>query len=342
VVGKRTLRSLAQFLELQDRELITLLLEKHGLDSRAVSEAVRRGTGVISALVKSLDAGGESEISAFLDEIAQTSGDLRNRVSPRYRYDERFADLERCLQLDGYVIADRRLLPLDPSIIGVPPVEDDLSRELGESGLPCAGDVAKKLSDSAEAFRSPTPNYNASLNDARIALQALATDIANARLPKHPGSFDPTKWGSVIAYLRATGFISEEEERGRNVSTRMRHPRSKFSVQLLRLFGDLDAWLSTTAVPRPAGALRHTFGRATRSPGCGVNVWEVAGLRRRHCRGGRSWLVDPHRPGEGRRGGHASDEPVRGRREGCPQDRLPRRESGLGQAVMDIERGQQP
>lgn len=214
MVGRRTLRSLAQFLELQDGELITLLLEKHGLHSRAVSDAVQRRSGLISALVRSLDAGGESEVSALLDEIAQTSGDLRNRVSPRYRYDERFADLERCLQLDGYVIADRRLLPIDPSIVGAPPVEDDLSRELGESGLQCAGDVAKKLGDSAQAFRSSTPNYNASLNDARIALQTLATGIANARLPKHPGSFDPAKWGSVIAYLRGTGFISDEEERG--------------------------------------------------------------------------------------------------------------------------------
>ena len=135
-------------------------------------------------------------------------------MSPRYRYDERFADFERCLQLDGYVIGDGRLLPIDPSIVGAPPLEDDLSRELGESGLPCAGDVAKKLNDSAQAFRSPTPNYNASLNDARIALQALAAGIAKARLPKHPSSFDPTKWGSVIAYFRGTGFISDEEERG--------------------------------------------------------------------------------------------------------------------------------
>ena len=67
MVGTRTLRSLAQFLELQDGELIILLLEKHGLHSRAVSDAVQYRTGLISALVRSLDAGGESEILALLD-----------------------------------------------------------------------------------------------------------------------------------------------------------------------------------------------------------------------------------------------------------------------------------
>jgi len=214
MVGTRTLRSLAQYLELQDGELVALLLEKHGLYAGGVSDAVRYRTDLLTALVESLDAGGEPEISALLDEIARTSGDLRNRVSPRYRYDERFADLQRCLQLDGYLIEGDRLIPVDPSIVGTPPVEDDLTRELSESGLATSGDVARKLRESAEAFRASTPNYNASLNDARVALQALATDIADARLPTHPSSFERGRWGSVVAYLRSSGLITEEEERG--------------------------------------------------------------------------------------------------------------------------------
>jgi hypothetical protein len=214
MIGTRTLHSLAQFLELQDGELVALLLEKHGFYSDRVARAVEYRTGLLTALVSSLGAGGESETSALLDEIVRTSGDLRNRVSPRYRYDERLADLERCLQLDGYVITDRRLVPIDPSVIGVSPIEDDLTRELGLSDLPSADVVIKKLSDSAEAFRASIPNYNASLNDARIALQTLATDIATARLLAHPGSLDSSKWGSVIAYLRSSGFLTEEEERG--------------------------------------------------------------------------------------------------------------------------------
>ncbi len=214
MVGIRTTRSLAQFLELQDGDLLAVLLEKHGFHGDEIAEAIQYRKGLLAALVASLDVGGESEIAGLLDEIVCTSGDLRNRVSPRYRYDERFADLEQCLQLDGYLIANRKLVPIDPSIIGAPPVEDDLTRELGESGLPKAGDVIKKLGDSVEAFRASTPNYNASLNDARVALQTLATDIANVRVSAHPGTFDSAKWGSVIAYLRTSGFITEEEERG--------------------------------------------------------------------------------------------------------------------------------
>ncbi len=214
MVGSRTVRSLAQYLELQSGELIALLLEKHGLYAVAVSAAVQYGTGILNALVQSLAAGGEPQISALLDEIARTSGDLRNRVSPRYRYDERLADLQQCLQLDGYLIAENRLIPLDPSIVGSPPLEDDLTRELANSSLPSASDVIQKLNDSAQSFRSPTPNYNASLNDARVALQTLATSIADARVPTHPGSFERSKWGSVIAYLRSAGFVTEEEERG--------------------------------------------------------------------------------------------------------------------------------
>lgn len=214
MVGSRTIRSLAQYLELQDGEFIALLLQKHGLDATWISDAVQYRTGLLTLLLQSLNAASKCQVIALLDEIARTTGDLRYRVSPRYRYDDRFADLRRCLELDGYLIDDRKVIPIDPSVIGAPPIEDDLTRELSESGLPRTKDVIQELTDSAESFRASTPNYNASLNDARIALQTLATDIADARLTVHPGSFDCTKWGSVISYLRSTGFLTDEEERG--------------------------------------------------------------------------------------------------------------------------------
>ena len=214
MVGSRTLRSLAQFLELQDGELIALLLEKHGFYASEVSDASRFRTNLLSALVRSLDAASPPQVATLLDEIARTAGDLRNRVSPRYRYDERFSDLQRCVELDGYLIEDGRILPIEPSFERSPQVEDDLTRELSTSGLPQAREVVRKVNDSAESFRASSPNYNACLNDARVALQALATDIAEARVPCHPGSFDRAKWGSVIAYLRTSGFLTEEEERG--------------------------------------------------------------------------------------------------------------------------------
>jgi hypothetical protein len=119
-----------------------------------------------------------------------------------------------CLLLDGYVFDNRKLVPLDPSITEGPPLEDDLIRELNASGLPGAGEVIQKLEQSAQAFRGSPPNFNSCLNDARVSLQSIATQIAKVRLASHPVSFDPTKWGAVIAYLKSTDFITDDEEKG--------------------------------------------------------------------------------------------------------------------------------
>ena len=75
-------------------------------------------------------------------------------------------------------------------------------------------DVRGRLESSADSFRRVPPNYNACLNDARVALETLARMIAKARLSKHPGGFDETKWGQVLAYLRASRLVTAAEEGG--------------------------------------------------------------------------------------------------------------------------------
>jgi hypothetical protein len=211
MIGTRSLHSLAQFLELQRPSYLAVLWEKHGLP---LSDRIRLGYDVLGDLLRALNAADEPRITGLLDEVGRTSRDLRKRASTMYRYDERFADLVRCLELDGYALGAAGLVPVDPSIAGSPPLEDDLTRELNGSGLPNAADVVRKMNDSAEAFRAATPDYNASLNNARVALQTLATDIADAQARRHPATFDRTKWGAVISYLRTSGFITVEEEEG--------------------------------------------------------------------------------------------------------------------------------
>jgi hypothetical protein len=210
MLSSRTIYSLAQYLGLQSQDFAGTLLTKHGLNGWAVQIT----TQVLSDTVTALQAGSEDQITGLLDEIARTPGDLRSRVNPKYRYDERFEDLRRCLQLDGYQCGDTGLILIDPSVMDVPSLEDDLKRELSNSGLSEVDQVIQKLDDSANAFRGVKPNYNACLNDARVVLQTLATSIAQARVAAHPGSFDVMKWGSIIEYLRASGFITIEEERG--------------------------------------------------------------------------------------------------------------------------------
>jgi hypothetical protein len=207
MISRRTSLSLAQYLALQDFALIKVLLEKHGIP------LVYQGNS-LSSLGASFAEATQECMHALLGELVQTQGDLRNGVSPRYRYDERFRDLGRCLLLDGYTIKDSELVPLDPTILETPPVEDDLTQALKKCGLPGAEAVIQKLSGSAEAFRKAEPNFNASLNDARVSLQTLATSIAKDRAITHPGVFDDKKWGAVLSYLRTSGFITEDQEKG--------------------------------------------------------------------------------------------------------------------------------
>lgn len=208
MIGLRSRSSLAQFLELQETSFVIILLSKH-------SAHISVGSGqLLMALINTLRLVSDETVLSVLDEITRTSGDLRTRVNPKYRYDERLADLNRCLQLDGYLINEKRLIQADPSISDAPPIDDDLTQELQVSMLPKATEVICRINESAESFRAPTPNYNACLNDIRVALETLANSIAYVRKTATSPTYEPTKWGSIIGFLKAIGFITLEEERG--------------------------------------------------------------------------------------------------------------------------------
>ncbi|WP_322011247.1 hypothetical protein [Paraburkholderia sp. J12] len=70
------------------------------------------------------------------------------------------------------------------------------------------------INESTVMFRATPPNYNASLNDARIALETLAVDLAESLTALNDPSYNAAKWGAVISCLRTAGLISLEEERG--------------------------------------------------------------------------------------------------------------------------------
>jgi hypothetical protein len=136
---------------------------------------------------------------------------MRSSVSPRYKFDERWQDFSRCLQLDGYgLVRDEygrdldQFAPIEPIIDGAGGVEDDLTRELGRSGLSEAQEILRVLEASAASFRGG--DFNGCLTNARVALQTLATAIAKARHASHPGNFDETKWGQVAALPSEIGI----------------------------------------------------------------------------------------------------------------------------------------
>jgi hypothetical protein len=198
---------MTQLLELQNTQFLQLLLQKHEFpahDEYWTGQIIRNG----------LQGATDNQLLGLLDEIIRTQGDLRTRVAPRYRHDERWGDLVHCLSLDGYRVAAQTLIAADPTIEGTVSVEDDLTQELNRSGLGEALEVIRLITASGESFRRAPADYNGCLTNARVALQTLGTAVARARRVRHPGHFDESVWGQVLAYLRVSGLITREEETG--------------------------------------------------------------------------------------------------------------------------------
>lgn len=211
MIGQRTRYSFAQFLELQEPMLSIVLLGKYGVQHLTFSRAQ-----LLYELLNMLHSLDDHTIMQVLSEVVATQGDLRTRVNPKYRFDERMSDLKQCLLLDGYIIQDKRLIQTDPSIADAAPLEDDLIEALQNSGAPRAQEIIAKINDSASAFRATPPDYNASLVNARVALETLASDVAAnvASRLQGPATYNPSKWGEVLSFLRSSGEITVEEEKG--------------------------------------------------------------------------------------------------------------------------------
>lgn len=207
----RTKLSLCQYLSLQTPMFLAILLQKHGI---GISADYVPPDVLLTLISLALAEASPEQIQSLLEEIIRTSRDLRRRLNSKQQYDDRWEDLLHCLQLDGYKIDGRRLVSFDPTIAASPPIDDDLSDEIRRSSLPDGQQILQLLENSAEAFRRMPPDYNGCLSNVRVALETLARTIAKARQVKHPGSFDETKWGQVLAYLGASGFITRKEEEG--------------------------------------------------------------------------------------------------------------------------------
>jgi hypothetical protein len=213
MIGSRTRHSLAQFLELQEPAVSLVLLSKYGVQYPSLPPGQ-----LLHGLLSTFRGLDDRVLLLVLTEIVATTGDLRARVNPKYRFTERMYDLTQCLLLDGYIVQDTKLVPIDPSIADAAPLEDDLISVLRSSGAPRAQEIIAKIGDSAQSFRTTPPDYNAALVNARVALETLAADIAaHVALRVQglaPAPYNPSKWGEVLAFLRTSGEITPEEERG--------------------------------------------------------------------------------------------------------------------------------
>ena len=205
MISKRTRYSLAQYLELHEISFVTVMLNKNGI--RASIGYGHQLADVLDCLRSATD----EEILLVVDEIARTSGDLRSRISLKYRHDERISDLSRFLNLDGYIVDGKKVIPVDPLICDSPPLEDDLLEALRQSGLSESEIISSKINDSTEAFRASPPKYNACLNDVRVSLESLARSITRAFESEDSPTYDPAKWGSILNFL--TQVVNCREKR---------------------------------------------------------------------------------------------------------------------------------
>jgi hypothetical protein len=196
IITKRTKLSLCQFLNLFNQDILHILLEKHSITAYGYSQ---------NEIYEVLLDGDQSSIETLIDEVIRTNGDLRNRVSPRYRFDERWSDFEKCLLLDGFKIREKEIQAIEPVIVGVQPLEDDLTNELKLSALPSTNEIIRLIRLSAESFRKSTPDYNACLTHARVALETIVRSIALSRNPEIEQ--DSRAWGKSLSHIRSVGFI---------------------------------------------------------------------------------------------------------------------------------------
>jgi hypothetical protein len=210
-LGTRSKFSLCQLLSQFERDELVLLLGKYGLSTDELQHGWV-GASTAAAIRDTIVSAAPGPVGEMVQGVARTRHSMRAKVAPRYRFDERWQDLCRCLELDGYGLVGDEFAPIEPVIEGASTAEDDLTRELGHSGLPEVPEIERVLNSSADAFRSG--DYNGCLTNARVALQTMATAIAKARCITHPGNFDANKWGQVASYLRTSGFIDRPEEDG--------------------------------------------------------------------------------------------------------------------------------
>ena len=189
-LSQRSKFSLCQFLTLFESDDLVLLLGKYGLSIAGLQWGNQNRDAALREAVLQASV---LQLGSLVQELARTHGSMRSGVAPRYRFDERWEDLSLCLKLDGYAKEQRNeygpfgppavqgvegnevacFVPIEPVIEGADSGEDDLTRELKRSSLSKSEDILQVLGNSADNFRGN--DFNGCLNNARVALQTLAT-----------------------------------------------------------------------------------------------------------------------------------------------------------------------
>lgn len=194
ILSYRAKISLSQLLGIFGFEYANLLFEKHSMGNGC------RNLSEIKETVTS-----SNTLDSLIYEIILTKQDLRSRVSPKYKFDDRWSDFEICLFLDGYKIEGTHLVSIEPIINGVIAFEDDLTNEINDSTFSKKEEVKRLINESAEAFKNC--DFNQCLSKSRIAMETIIRTIA---LNNYCNENDC--WGNALNNLKINVFLSQKEE----------------------------------------------------------------------------------------------------------------------------------
>lgn len=195
ILNLRTKISLSQLLDKFDYPQINILFEKHSLSCNCFNI-----TDIKDVLTT-------ENIISLIQEIVLTKRELRSRINPKYVFDERWDDFEKCLLLDGYKINENNTISsIEPSVDGIIAMEDDLIAEINQSSLSKKDEIIQLIKESEEAFKNATPDYNGCLSKSRIAIET----IVRSKVEDETSTSE--SWGRSLNILKANGFITDNEE----------------------------------------------------------------------------------------------------------------------------------
>lgn len=189
----RTKLSLTQLLDIFEKPQINILFEKYSINSDCRNIADIKDT-VLS-----------NDVEELIKELISVKQTFRNKINPKYTFDERWSDFEKCLFLDGYKIQNSSIISIEPNIDGVIAFEDALTNELSNLSFSKKDEVKNLINESAEAFKRD--DFNQCLSKARIALETIIRTIA---IDKYSNSNDT--WGNALSKLKTESFITQKEE----------------------------------------------------------------------------------------------------------------------------------
>jgi len=196
ILNLRTKISLSQLLDKFDYSQINILFEKHSLSCDCFN------------ITHIKDVLTTENIISLIQEIVSTKRELRSRISPKYIFEERWDDFEKCLLLDGYKINDNNTVSsIEPSVDGIIAMEDDLIAEINQSSLSKKDEIIELIKESEKAFKNATPDYNSCLSKSRIAIET----IVRSKVENETGTNE--SWGRSLNILKANEFITDNEEK---------------------------------------------------------------------------------------------------------------------------------